>query len=265
MPPPEVWGPAVWNLFHTLCEQLNENAFKSVAPSLFNMIVRICKFLPCPDCALDATIFLANIKFSDIKNKTDLKNMIYLFHNWVNAKKKKRLFNYANMNAYANYNLLQVVNNFIEKYNTTGNMKLLTESFQRQLVKKEFIKWFNLAHRAFIPTPLPKPVLKPIVEPIVIVEQVVTVEPIIEPIVEQVVTVEPIVEQVVEDVIQDIEEPIVEQVITVEPVIEEPIVEEEPQIEEPVLEEPQIEEPVVEEPQIEVVPIKSKKGKKNKK
>ena len=24
MPPPEVWGPAVWNLFHTLCEQLNE-------------------------------------------------------------------------------------------------------------------------------------------------------------------------------------------------------------------------------------------------
>ena len=73
MSPPEVWGPAVWNLFHTLCEQLNENAFKSVAPSLFNMIVRICKFLPCPDCALDATIFLANIKFSDIKNKTDLK------------------------------------------------------------------------------------------------------------------------------------------------------------------------------------------------
>ena len=258
MPPPEVWGPAVWNLFHTLCEQLNENAFKSVAPSLFNMIVRICKFLPCPDCALDATIFLANIKFSDIKNKTDLKNMIYLFHNWVNAKKKKRLFNYANMNAYANYNLLQVVNNFIEKYNTTGNMKLLTESFQRQLVKKEFIKWFNLAHRAFIPIPLPKPVLKP-VEPVIQIEVIQVVEPVIQieviqdvPIVEeetviQVIQDVPIVEE--ETVIQDV--PIVEEVIqeeVVEPVIlvvEDPVIQEETVI--------QVEEPV-----------KSKKGKKNK-
>ena len=248
MPPPEVWGPAVWNLFHTLCEQLNENAFKSVAPSLFNMIVRICKFLPCPDCALDATIFLANIKFSDIKNKTDLKNMIYLFHNWVNAKKKKRLFNYANMNIYANYNLLQVVNNFIEKYNTTGNMKLLTESFQRQLVKKEFIKWFNLAHRAFIPTPLPKPVSEPIVEPVIPVE----------PVVEPVIPVEPIIEPI-EPVVEPIVEPIVEPVEPIEPIVE-PVIEEEPQIEEP-----QIEEPQIEEPQIEVVPIKSKKGKKNKK
>jgi hypothetical protein len=41
MPPPEVWGPAVWTLFHTLAEKINVNAYPAVFPSLFNMIIKI--------------------------------------------------------------------------------------------------------------------------------------------------------------------------------------------------------------------------------
>ena len=65
MSPPEVWGPAIWTLFHTLVEQISEEAFPYVSADLFKMIVRICKFLPCPECSKDATIFLAKIKTSD--------------------------------------------------------------------------------------------------------------------------------------------------------------------------------------------------------
>jgi hypothetical protein len=151
MSPPEVWGPAVWRLFHTLIEKLNDNYYVAVAPQLFNQIVRICKFLPCPECSNDASNFLAKIKLSDMKNKTEFKNTFYLFHNWVNAKKRRPLFNYSNMDIYKNYRLIDVINNFITNYQTKGNMKLLTESFQRQLIIKDFKKWISYSMPAFIP------------------------------------------------------------------------------------------------------------------
>ena len=150
MSPPEVWGPAVWTLFHTLAEKINPDAYPYVIQSMFAMFVRICAVLPCPECSRDASGFLAKIKLSDYKTKDDFKNMLYLFHNWVNAKKRKPLFNYANMNKYADKNLILVINDFIAKYNTKGNMKLLAESFQRSFVLKDFVNWFKKCARAFI-------------------------------------------------------------------------------------------------------------------
>ena len=113
MSPPEVWGPAVWTLFHTLIEKLNPYAYPHVIGSMFGMIVRICKVLPCPECSTDASNFLAKIKLSDYKTKDDFKNMLYLFHNWVNAKKRKPLYNYSELQKYAGFNLVLVINNFI--------------------------------------------------------------------------------------------------------------------------------------------------------
>ena len=265
MSPPEVWGPAVWNLFHTLCEKLDENAFQHVAPSLFNLFVRICKFLPCPDCSSDAGKFLANVKFSDIKNKTDFKNTFYLFHNRVNATKRKTLFNYGFINVYANYRIIPVINNFIANYNTKGNMKLLAESFQRQLVIKDFKIWMNYYIRAFIPISIPLPLAQPKqVENIDIIVEEPFIESIVqaeEPIVEEPIVEEPIVQQ---------EEPIVQQ----EPIVEEePVIqqEEEPKEEEPVIQqEEESKEDLVEEPNKEEEPVaqeivKPKRGRKPKK
>jgi hypothetical protein len=287
MSPPEVWGPAVWTLFHTLAEKLNPNAYNQVIPSFFGIILQICRVLPCPDCSRDASNFLAKIKLSDYKTKDEFKNMLYLFHNYVNAKKRKPLYNYANMDKYSKMNIIFVVNNFISKYNTRGNMKLLTESFQRSFVIKNFISWFNGYKLAFTtPTqinlpqqvepeqPLPKNSTK---EVLTTIEEVSSEEPVIEepvteePVTEEPVTEEPVIEEPVieEPVIEEpvIEEPVTEEPVTEEPVIEEPVTEEpvieEPVTEEPVTEEPVTEEPVTEEPVIEE-PVKSKKGRKSK-
>ena len=59
----------------------------------------------------------------------------------VNSRKKKPLFNYGNINIYQNLNIAIVFNNFITIYNTKGNMKLLTESFQRTLIVKDLKRW----------------------------------------------------------------------------------------------------------------------------
>ena len=91
MSPPEIWGPAVWRLFHTLSERINENAYNALSRQLFIFFVRICSFLPCPHCSTDASNFLAKIKLSSIKNKYEFINTFYLFHNLVNSKKKKTI------------------------------------------------------------------------------------------------------------------------------------------------------------------------------
>jgi hypothetical protein len=277
MSPPEVWGPAVWTLFHTFAEKINEEAYPYVSQSLFKMIVRICKFLPCPECSKDASNFLAKIKMTDMKNKTDFRNTFYLFHNYVNAKKRKRLFNSANMHIYGKYRLIDVVNNFISKYHTKGNMKLLTESFQRQIVIKEFKGWFTRYIKAFIPrVNIPAKILSEATvsvqseEPNIVEEQ----DPVLEeqdPVVEE---QEPITEEqetIIEeqDPVVEEQEPIIEEQ---EPIIQEDVIEEQKTIieeQETIIEEEIVaeEEPGASEATVEEEPIhtKKKKGRKSKK
>jgi len=261
MPPPEVWGPAVWTLFHTLAEKINVNAYPVVFPSLFNMIIKICKFLPCPECSSDASIFLAKVKASDLKTKESLKYMLCIFHNTVNAKKRKPIFHYSNIGVYGKYNLIRVINNFISQYQTKGNMKLLTESFQRQFIIKDFKNWFQKTIKAFsgpvsVPTPLPQVIAEepvtsqePITEESVLVEPVTNVE-------EQEITVSNVVEPAIEDSISEpIEEPITcEEPIEESVTCEMPIANEEPiaDIEEPIeVQEQEIMVSNIEEPAIE--------------
>jgi hypothetical protein len=144
MSPPEVWGPAIWILFHTLAEKVHEADYPKIKTSLFNMIKIICKNLPCPYCASDATMFLEKININKLNSKQDFKNMMYIFHNRVNLKKRKKLLNSIELDSlYKNKNLLKVIINFIKKYHTKGNMQLLNESFHRQMVIKEFKKWLQ--------------------------------------------------------------------------------------------------------------------------
>ena len=224
MSPPDVWGPAIWTLFHTISEKINENAYPYVINSMFSIICRICSFLPCPECSKHATSFLAKINIKDYKTKNDFKNMIYLFHNLVNAKKRKPLFNYANMNKYAYLNLQIVVNNFIANYNTKGNMKLLSETFQRTIIIKDFINWFKINSKAFLPTrryqPRQQNQENDIISVIVSEEtkQILSEE---QSIVEEPKEEENIVEEPIKEEENIVEEPIKEELVTQEPVIEE--------------------------------------------
>lgn len=150
MPPPEVWGPPTWTLLHVLAEKVNEDNFQLLLPPLFNHIKRICSLLPCPECSQHAKQFLEKINIKDIKSKTDLKNIIYIFHNNVNVRKRKPLFIYSQLDKYKNISIMKAYNSFIVVYNTNGNLKLLTESFHRKFVINDFKKWLTDNLKYFI-------------------------------------------------------------------------------------------------------------------
>ena len=239
MPSPEVWGPATWTLFHVLAEKVNENIYPRIAGQLFYIIKRICSALPCPECAQDATQFLAKVQVQDLKTKNDLKNLIYVFHNYVNVKKRKPLFKYVNLEVYKRYNIVSVFNRFISFYHTKGNMQLLAESFQRQLIVRTVREWFSRNFCFFMPsrqqvpnveepTPIPSEVLSevkvdsetPFVAPsdVLSEENVVIEEPVNE------VNEEP-VNEVIEEPVNEVIEEQVNEVIEeqVNEVIEEPV------------------------------------------
>ena len=279
MPAPEIWGPAVWNLFHTLIEQLNEDAYQVIAPQMYAQFVKICKFLPCPDCASDATNFLAKVNLTHIKYKVEFRNTFYLFHNWVNARKRKQLYNYGNILIYSKYNIIVVINKFLSVYHTKGNMKMLNESFQRSLIVSTFKGWFTSVIGAFMPAPkVEQPIAIEVKEELV--EEEVKVAAVEEPISneEEVKVVEEEVTTVAEEPISNEEE--------VTAVSEEPISNEEvAAVEEPISNEEEVtavaeegpisneEVKVVEEVENEVLndvvkveeKPKGKKGKKGKK
>lgn len=154
MSPPEVWGPAVWTLFHTLAEKINEENNTAFVQQVFGFIKRICAFLPCPECSKDATSYLQRVKQSEIKTRTGLISTVYLFHNYVNRKKKKRLFNYGEISRYRNMNMVKVVSVFIGAYNTKGNMNLIAESFQRKLIVSDLKRWLSGNINMFVPKPV---------------------------------------------------------------------------------------------------------------
>jgi hypothetical protein len=145
-----VWGPHIWKFFHSLTIKLNPTSYPNVGNQLFFYIKRFCGILPCPECSMHSKHFFSRINDKSINTKEKLVNLIYIFHNNVNVRKKKPIFDYNNItNLYENNNLIQLYNIFVSVYNVKGNLNQINESFHRQKLLMEFKKWFMLNYKHF--------------------------------------------------------------------------------------------------------------------
>lgn len=140
---PEIWGPPIWLFIHSLVFKLKDEMYRHVGNQLFNMIKRITAYLPCPECSQHAVKFLSGINTDTIKTKDELIRVLYLFHNSVNVRKNKPLYNFSDLNKYESVNLQQAYNNFRKVYHNRGNINLLAESFQRDLLLKDLKIWLS--------------------------------------------------------------------------------------------------------------------------
>jgi len=141
MSPPTFWGPPIWTLLHTIAANLKEENFFIVSRQFIVLVKQLCSNLPCPDCSAHATAFLSRVNFSHIKTKYDLEQLLYVFHNVVNKRKNKPMFNTQDLEIYKNVNIVTAFKNFLMVYKTKGNMKLLADNFQRQVIVNELRKW----------------------------------------------------------------------------------------------------------------------------
>lgn len=162
MSPPEIWGPPIWTLFHTLAERIKEEDYIRLIPQLFGLIRRVCMYLPCPECSQHATKFINSVKQSQLATKQEFKNTFYIFHNMVNKRKNKPLFDYGQMKKYENVRIIHAFNDFVRVYHTKGNMKMISESFQRSFIIRDFKNWLsaNIASFVWLKPQLPITILQ---------------------------------------------------------------------------------------------------------
>ena len=141
---PSYWGPSTWFFMHTLAAKIKESSFSLIGPNLIMHLIQICNNLPCPECSEHAKHFWSKVKTSNINNKTDLINLLFVFHNMVNKRKQIKAFKYENLKYYENKNLIETYNSFSKNFNTRGNMSLINESFRRNMMLTSLRKWIML-------------------------------------------------------------------------------------------------------------------------
>jgi hypothetical protein len=137
---PTYWGPAVWRLLHTLVSAISDEGFALLRLQIYQLIYKISSLLPCPECAQHSISFLNQIKVDSIKTKPDLKHMMYIYHNAVNTKLKKPLYNISNINVYDNVSIIDAFNKFVSVFNT-HNVRLMSENLQRKSLVNYLHSW----------------------------------------------------------------------------------------------------------------------------
>jgi len=139
------WGEPTWFLFHTMAEKVKDEYFQSIRYELLNIIVLICKNLPCPDCANYASEYMKKVDFNSISTKQDLKLMLFQFHNVVNQKKQFPLFSIVDLDSkYFNADLVNIIQIFIFHFqDKSHSIRMIANDMYRSRIADQLKVWFN--------------------------------------------------------------------------------------------------------------------------
>lgn len=135
------WGPPTWRFIHTLVAQLRDESYRVIGGELVQWLVEITRHLPCPECTQHAFRFWQNVKLAGLKSRTDVENLMFMFHNMVNFRKHTQLFRREQLKEYQHVSLVDAYNQFARHFNTRGNMSMINESFHRDRMLKKFRQW----------------------------------------------------------------------------------------------------------------------------
>jgi hypothetical protein len=139
------WGPPTWFLFHTLAHKIKDEHFSKIKNELLTNIIIICKNLPCPKCADHATQYMSKINIGSIQTKDDLKNMLFKFHNDVNARTGAPLFEYNELNnKYSSAVTVNIVQNFFVYFKDKSfNVTAIANSMHRERITASLKVWIQ--------------------------------------------------------------------------------------------------------------------------
>jgi hypothetical protein len=141
----EIWSVPTWIFFHSLAEKINEDFLKTHTPQVIHIIKQICFNLPCPHCREHATAYCNNLIVEKIKNKDDLIQFLYIFHNNVNARLKKPIYDKKILKKYKRVRLDVVFSTFLygfmKKYSRTLYAGNLSQDGKRRNAGRYINTW----------------------------------------------------------------------------------------------------------------------------
>ncbi|MHA2341003.1 MAG: FAD-linked sulfhydryl oxidase [Candidatus Hodarchaeales archaeon] len=140
------WAPQTWNFFHTFAAKINDTFYQQNKEQCLQIIKLICQSLPCPECTKHAIQFMNTVNSKNVKNKEELNEMLYTFHNIVNIRIGKPpvdrtvLQNYKFLRFDIVY--LNFINGYTNKYGSIMSGKISTLG-KRRSTAKAIEKWMR--------------------------------------------------------------------------------------------------------------------------
>ena len=135
------WGPIIWNFLHTLSFKIHDETFESQKKNLITIVRLTFSSLPCPYCSQHALNLLKKINIKYINSKDSFIDFIYIFHNEVNKKLKKKMFSKKLLEEkYKNKNFANILNEFIQVYNyKSSNIRFNLTIFNNKKICNKII------------------------------------------------------------------------------------------------------------------------------
>jgi hypothetical protein len=146
--PKMTWGEPTWFLLHTIAEKISEQEFQARRTDILNIIYTICTNLPCHICSDHAKEYLTtkvNFRSGGVRTRTDLKQVLFQFHNTVNQRKNYPIFTQDQLNEkYARANVKNIVYNFFANFqDKSKNPKKLSNELYRSRIVLQLKEWFK--------------------------------------------------------------------------------------------------------------------------
>lgn len=138
------WGPDIWNYIHTYTVLIKNDLFYTNKDKICSHLYAIATQLPCPLCSDHAIKYLNKHKLKNIKSKQDLVMLFFNFHNEVNRRKNKPLYQHNKLEKYKLNDINHVANNYIKTWLQGMNSRHLSynNNFTNKLHFKYFKKWY---------------------------------------------------------------------------------------------------------------------------
>lgn len=145
------WGQPTWFFLHTMAQKVKEDKFLQIRKEFLDMIFKICNNLPCPDCANHATRFMQGVNFDTITTKQHLKDLLFRFHNTVNARKGFAQFDYKELDAkYSSAITINIIQSFMQHFENKGySARVSAHNFHRGMAIVQLKNWLSANIQAF--------------------------------------------------------------------------------------------------------------------
>jgi len=146
-----IWAKPTWDFFHSFAAKISEEFYSKNQSSSLNLIVSICKVLPCPHCQEHAAKFFTKQRLVQTKTKAQLINLLLAFHNDVNRRTGKALMTLADLKKYENSHFINMRKQFIyifSKYKGTLGGGL-SDTMGRRAMITQVTNWVNANYLNF--------------------------------------------------------------------------------------------------------------------
>ena len=146
------WGKPIWTFFHVTAQKIKAEYFNLIIKDYLQYIVQICSVLPCPICSSHASEYLRSINFNNLKNKEDLINFFYTFHNVVNQRKGVGVLPRDKIPLYETASTVATTKQFMYAFeDKSRSMKLMADDLARIHISSKFKLWINSNIQYFDP------------------------------------------------------------------------------------------------------------------